>query len=477
MKQIVFFFFLLISMGGFAQSEEVMVLNAIEETKSLIAQKQYSNAQGRLEDMRVFGVYTDSIDYYMKVIDYHIELDSVEVLYQKKRFKEARSFYDAVAARYKNISKPFPKWILRCDTIIEAQKRGEAVSESTVFERRTGSEEIVISSEKVDFYKGKSPLLYLRNGKIVLESDYNYGCPFSENLSAVRKGGLTGSIDDRGEWGFVSQSGTNVIKCQYSMARSFSEGLACVIDKNGKRIYIDKQGNVVINEVKDNSNRNILWGIFESPDYYCKKKRMNWDFSEGLAYAHSVGRYGGFFSKEGRCKILLKRRYKGSFYSPTGDNGIRPFSCGRSIVSIDVNPKNQNQIVDEDHPIFKYGYIDKRGEEIIPLEYDYAYDFHEGKAWVRKGEKYGCIDVNGGIVVDFEYDSDCEDCVEYKYVNGYARVKKKGKWGFVDNRGKPISSFEFDDADDFEENFASVKKGNRWGLIDRFGTTTFDYDN
>ncbi len=465
MKKIVLLPFLLLPMGCFAQSEDVMVLKAIEEAKSLIAQKQYSNAQGRLEDMRVFGVYTDSIDYYMKVIDYHIELDSVEVLYQKKRFKEARNLYYVVAARYKDITKPFPKWILRCDTIIEAQKRGEAISESTVFERRTGKEEIVISSEKVDFYNGKSPLLYLRNGKIVLESDYNYGFPFSENLSAVKKGGTKGNYYGGGIWGYINGKGEEVIKCKYEFARPFSEGLACVVPKIGKRVYIDEKGNVLINEIKMDS-RNYWDNILrvDNLDYRTKEK-MYWDFSEGVAYALFIGRYGGFFNKKGESVIFLKRRY----------DDIRPYSCQRSLVKIDINP--QNKIYQKEKPIFKYGFIDKKANELIPLEYDYAYDFHEGKAWVRKGEKYGCIDVNGRIVVDFEYDSDCEDCVEYKYVNGYARVMKKGKWGFVDNRGNPISSFEFDDADDFEGNFASVKKGDRWGLIDRFGTTTFDYDN
>ena len=52
----------------------------------------------------------------------------------------------------------------------------------------------------------------------------------------------------------------------------------------------------------------------------------------------------------------------------------------------------------------KYGYIDKTGAVVVPLEYDYAKSFSEGLAWVAKedadGDKeYTCIDKTAAVVV------------------------------------------------------------------------------
>jgi hypothetical protein len=49
----------------------------------------------------------------------------------------------------------------------------------------------------------------------------------------------------------------------------------------------------------------------------------------------------------------------------------------------------------------KWGYIDKTGRTIIPIEYDYVESFNsEGLAKVKKDEKYGFIDRTG--VVNWE---------------------------------------------------------------------------
>ena len=51
-----------------------------------------------------------------------------------------------------------------------------------------------------------------------------------------------------------------------------------------------------------------------------------------------------------------------------------------------------------------WGFIDKKGNEVIPCMYDYAFDFSEGYAAVMLGGK-------GSL---------------------------SGKWGFIDKTGKPL---------------------------------------
>lgn len=85
----------------------------------------------------------------------------------------------------------------------------------------------------------------------------------------------------------------------------------------------------------------------------------------------------------------------------------------------------------------KYGYIDQKGQLVIPVQYVRAYNFQEGHAIVSKMvapacnsdtgliddakavvEKYGIIDQTGHIIVDFVYDS-ISYTAEGKYIAAY----------------------------------------------------------
>ena len=50
-----------------------------------------------------------------------------------------------------------------------------------------------------------------------------------------------------------------------------------------------------------------------------------------------------------------------------------------------------------------YGFIDKKGQVIIPLQYDFAWSFDDGLAIVLQEDKRGFIDSQGKIVIPFQY--------------------------------------------------------------------------
>ena len=52
----------------------------------------------------------------------------------------------------------------------------------------------------------------------------------------------------------------------------------------------------------------------------------------------------------------------------------------------------------------KWGFVDKTGEEVIPLIYDDAWSFNEGLARVQKDDKWGFVDSNSSVVVDYKYE-------------------------------------------------------------------------
>jgi len=54
----------------------------------------------------------------------------------------------------------------------------------------------------------------------------------------------------------------------------------------------------------------------------------------------------------------------------------------------------------------KYGCIDTDGKVVVPIEYQSIGEFGEiGQAWafVKKDNKYGCIDTNGKVIVPIQH--------------------------------------------------------------------------
>ena len=73
----------------------------------------------------------------------------------------------------------------------------------------------------------------------------------------------------------------------------------------------------------------------------------------------------------------------------------------------------------------KCGYINDKGEVVIPLEYETAMSFSSGLAAVTKRDKFGYINKENTVVIPFEYDA------ATIFVDGEAKVKKDGKWGTI----------------------------------------------
>jgi hypothetical protein len=112
----------------------------------------------------------------------------------------------------------------------------------------------------------------------------------------------------------------------------------------------------------------------------------------------------------------------------------------------------------------KWGFIDKMGKIIVPIEYEVANDFSEGFACLELEGKLGFVDISGEIIISFEY----EDAHDFSY--GFASVKKEGKWGFVDQTGRIKIPLEYDYSGSFDyDGFASVQKDEKWGFIDKTG--------
>ena len=149
----------------------------------------------------------------------------------------------------------------------------------------------------------------------------------------------------------------------------------------------------------------------------------------------------------------------------------------------------------------KYGFIDKLGNEVIPLKFDSALPFYSRKTTaVEIDGKYGAIDIDGNVVIPLQYSS-----ISYKYPNLYEaeydgkikllnpdgseaypqlfdkrfhdnRVCINGKYGLCSFNGeiKEIIPAMYDEIYDYNNNFIIVKNNGCYGVVDNNNNIILD---
>ena len=127
----------------------------------------------------------------------------------------------------------------------------------------------------------------------------------------------------------------------------------------------------------------------------------------------------------------------------------------------------------------KWGFIDEQGEMAIEPVFSGASGFSEGLARVQVGGdkygmygKWGFIDPTGRMVIEPMYE-EFDDVAEtsYDFHEGLAMIEINYRKGFIDRTGKVVIEPQFQFAYHFTEGLASVSKGlsDKWGYIDRSG--------
>ena len=302
-----------------------------------------------------------------------------------------------------------------------------------------------------------------KSGLLVIPFQYEYACDFHDGRACVTVGKADGIIDRSGRWiiepgkyddvrgvtegryafrkgkswGFLDSDGRVVIQPVYNKVSNFSEGLCCVKYDSNESAYIDRDGRVRIR--------------LPNPEwigYYTKTKRPRWEgrsFSEGLAAVKGYvslpsppeewanwrslpsGYYYGYISKDGRMAIEPR-------FGSAGD-----FSEGLAAVTItgDGLLSDSGEIIggwsqdpEEPEPPPAWGFINQKGEVVIPMIYEKAKHFREGFAPVRVGGKWGYIDRTGRMVIGAGF----EDAELFK--NGVALVVLGDKIAYIDKTGR-----------------------------------------
>ncbi len=111
----------------------------------------------------------------------------------------------------------------------------------------------------------------------------------------------------------------------------------------------------------------------------------------------------------------------------------------------------------------KVGVIDIISNEVVPFEYDDAFDLIFNLAILKKGDKWGAFDRFGKKTIPFDYDG-LSECGLFVF------AEKNGKTGLLTLSGRQLIPFEYDsilagDGDFFVEGLAGAEKNGKWGFI------------
>lgn len=159
---------------------------------------------------------------------------------------------------------------------------------------------------------------------------------------------------------------------------------------------------------------------------------------------------------------------------------------------------------------WKYGFIDEKGQEVIPCKYEGVYGwFENGFCIVQKNstdDLYGVIDKSDRLVIpciytEVSYDQDIDAFAVTKnghcgiistsgeifvpptwdfiswYSDGVALAEKGNLRMLIDKNGENIYNIppQYSDAKDIDKDLIIVKKNNSWGVVSRQGKVVVDF--
>ena len=251
-------------------------------------------------------------------------------------------------------------------------------------------------------------------------------------------------------YGFVDHKGKFVITEQFDYANPFSDGFAS-IEVDRQHGYINHAGQWLTTQrfaEATDFHDGVAW-VIEKGD--CA--------ADGLCGVYTVGKPPIPPAVSRRCRYSLLNT-KGEIVAAEAYLDVKPFSEGLAPVS--------------DGKL--WGYSDRSGKLVIPLQFDYAQPFSEGVAAAcTSATSCGHIDNTGAMVIPATF-RETRDFSE-----GLAAVQLESGWySYIDRTGRIVIRGQFDAPSNFVKGLAHVawrdeQDTTHWSYIDRTGKTVFTY--
>ena len=365
------------------------------------------------------------------------------------------------------------------------------------------------------------------------------------------KDGLCSVRDTRtAKLGFIDKKGNWAIECLYDGKDEIAQGFLRV-SKNGKCSYIDKRGREITPFIYDDldgfgeyfarvskgeklglinkDGKEIIPCLYENKGYNGEEDFTYWsrrqddNKTQGVddCNKNSGGIYDeitvenwliivkkdnkyGILSRNGEIGEILYDEIKFDFENQYGYaviSGKYKFIDSKGLILPElykeISSNRQEELVPFCSINDKWGYINKRGKQIIASQFDSADPFNEDLAGVSKNGKWGLINKKGEWTVPPRFDDishfgeglaifkegEMEGVInnsgeiiapsKYDYISSFsgnfASAQFDGKRGFIDKNGAIAVPFIYDGTGDFHDNYAVVNKEHKHGLIDTSG--------
>lgn len=281
---------------------------------------------------------------------------------------------------------------------------------------------------------------------------------YSLNYSAYEEVGTYSSglcpIFVKGSWGYVDRFGTLWISCKYNSVGALSnEGVAPVVDHEGKAFFIDSNGEKVKVSKENYKSFGLLAAdrcVAECEDgTYCYIDSTLTKVFGNYEFATTVNLGRAAVKSEGLWSII-------------DENGTEVSTDKYLDVKVDEkNICHRNERIFASKEDGKYVLLDSSGNQVGNLAFEDARVFLGSMPTAAKIDGKWCfINADGSRISDKTY----EDA--RAFANGLAAVKINGKWGFVDETETVVIEPQFFDAKDFNDlGSCFVKTGEKWQLL------------
>jgi len=254
------------------------------------------------------------------------------------------------------------------------------------------------------------------------------------------------------KYGYLNKNGKTLVDFEFDKAQPFEQGIA-MVEKDSLVSYIDKNGDFIT-------------------DWHKKMKYYSKTPPKGLVLL-VIGKKYGFQSLNGAVLIPCKNDYAENF-----SEDVALIKNNPKEMYIDINDNLYSEIPKNDSLRKDWGnghtgqyitvtswncaYINQEGKIVIDIPYSNAFSFSDGKAKVEMGDKYNYIDTTGNLLFDW-----------IDYERDYTAVVNEGKFGFIDKNNKIVINYKYDYAEDFIKGYAKIRVGDRktgkYAFIDKTG--------
>ena len=268
-----------------------------------------------------------------------------------------------------------------------------------------------------------------------------------------------------GKYGIVDIANNQVLPMEYDGISKIHQGDYYVVTKGQKQILGKKDGTEILNG--DYSEilailKNPENGVIYKKDNKCGimdlsgKNIINSTYDDlkegksGNIIAKKDNKYG-IIDLQGNTKVDFK--YNSIIYNEKGDLYIaEDENYNNEVLNSNYEVKLSGMVTDFND---EKGYIEIKQDEGYKY---YNFKFEEQKESdiftsnslfiSKKDGKYGFVDKDGNIVIDYIYDD-----VSKQNEFGFAGIKKDGKWGSVDRNGKIVQEPTYSLEDNLQIDF------------------------